>query len=94
MGDPMKPVRFPQPAQRPNGTGAFWDYAAAADAFGSVIDGLTAPEDMSLRDALSLMLVEGKERLTVLDGEGSPKGTLALEAITRLIGPDERAAKA
>jgi osmoprotectant transport system ATP-binding protein len=57
-------------------------------------DGLTAPEDTSLRDALSLMLVEGKERLTVLDGEGRPKGALALHAITRLIGPDERAAKA
>ena len=56
--------------------------------------GLTAPDDTSLRDALSLMLVEGKERLTVLDGEGRAKGTLALEAITRLIGPDERAAKA
>jgi osmoprotectant transport system ATP-binding protein len=55
---------------------------------------LTAPEDTSLRDALSLMLVEGKERLTVLDGEGRPRGSLALHAITRLIGPDERAAKA
>jgi osmoprotectant transport system ATP-binding protein len=56
--------------------------------------GLTAPEDTSLLDAMSLLLVEGKERLTVLDGEGRPKGALALEAITRLIGPDERAAKA
>ena len=27
----MKPVRFPQPAHRPSGTGAFWDYAAAAE---------------------------------------------------------------
>jgi osmoprotectant transport system ATP-binding protein len=53
--------------------------------------GLTAPEDTSLRDALSVMLVEGKERLTVLDEEGRPKGAVALEAITRLIGPDERA---
>src|SRR6266540_7523134 len=56
--------------------------------------GLTAPEDMSLRDALSVMLVEGTERLTVVDGDGRPKGALALGAITRLIGPDERAAKA
>jgi osmoprotectant transport system ATP-binding protein len=56
--------------------------------------GLTAPEDMSLRDALSAMLVEGTERLTVLDDEGRPKGAVPLEAITRLIGPDERAAKA
>ena len=56
--------------------------------------GLAAPEDTSLLDAMSLLLVEGKERLTVLDGDGRPKGALALEAITRLIGPDERAAKA
>jgi osmoprotectant transport system ATP-binding protein len=55
--------------------------------------GLTAEEDMSLHDALSLMLVEGKERLTVLDAEGRPTGAVALEAITRLIGPGERAAK-
>jgi osmoprotectant transport system ATP-binding protein len=55
-------------------------------------DGPMAPKDMSLRDALSLMLVEGRERLTVLDDDGRPAGTLALHAITRLIGPDERAA--
>jgi osmoprotectant transport system ATP-binding protein len=55
--------------------------------------GLTAPGDTSLRDALSLMLVEGKERLTVLDEDGLPKGTVALESITRLIGPEERTAR-
>jgi osmoprotectant transport system ATP-binding protein len=55
--------------------------------------GLTAPADMSLRDALSLMLVEGKERLTVLHGDGRPKGVVALVSITRLIGPEERTAK-
>ena len=27
----MKPFRFAQPAHRPFGTGAFWDYAAAAE---------------------------------------------------------------
>ena len=53
-------------------------------------DGLTAPEDTSLRDALSIMLVEGKDRLTVLDGEGRPKGAIALDDITRLIGPQSR----
>jgi osmoprotectant transport system ATP-binding protein len=52
--------------------------------------GLTAPESTSLRDALSLMLVEGKERLTVLDGDGRPKGVVPLEAITHLIGPEAR----
>jgi osmoprotectant transport system ATP-binding protein len=55
--------------------------------------GLTAPADTSLRDALSMMLVEGKERLTVLDGDGRPKGVVALGSITRLIGPEERTAK-
>jgi osmoprotectant transport system ATP-binding protein len=54
--------------------------------------GPTATTDTSLRDALSVMLVEGKERLVVVDEEGRPTGTVALESITRLIGPDEKAA--
>ena len=52
----------------------------------------TATTQTSLRDALSLMLVEGKERLVVVDEDGNPTGTVALDAITRLIGPDEKAA--
>jgi osmoprotectant transport system ATP-binding protein len=52
--------------------------------------GSTAPEDTSLRDALSQMLVEGTERLTVVDSSGTPKGTVTLETITRLIGPEQR----
>jgi osmoprotectant transport system ATP-binding protein len=55
-------------------------------------NGPTARADASLRDALSLMLVEGIERLTVVDADGRSAGTVALEAITRLIGPDEKAA--
>ncbi len=55
-------------------------------------DGPMAPRDMSLRDALSLMLVEGREQLTVLDDDGRPAGTVSLHSITRLIGPDEKAA--
>ncbi len=55
-------------------------------------DGPTATEDTSLRDALSLMLVEGRERVVVVDEEGRPTGTVALDSITRLIGPDEKAA--
>ena len=51
----------------------------------------SAREDTSLRDALSLMLVEGAGRLTVLDSSGAAKGTVALETITRLIGPKPRA---
>jgi osmoprotectant transport system ATP-binding protein len=50
-----------------------------------------ALEDTSLRDALSLMLTEGVGRLTVLDGEGRAKGTVTLETITRLVGPDRPA---
>jgi osmoprotectant transport system ATP-binding protein len=56
--------------------------------------GPTAPKDMSLRDALSMMLVDGKERVTVVDEDESPVGTVALDSITRLIGPDEKAATA
>jgi osmoprotectant transport system ATP-binding protein len=53
----------------------------------------SARDDMSLRDALSLMLTEGVERLTVVDGEGRVKGSVALRTITRLIGPDEPAVR-
>ncbi|MGH2714458.1 MAG: ABC transporter ATP-binding protein [Thermoleophilaceae bacterium] len=56
--------------------------------------GPAARDDTFLRDVLSLMLTEGVERVTVLDGEGRPKGTVAFETITGLIGPEERAVKA
>jgi osmoprotectant transport system ATP-binding protein len=55
--------------------------------------GPAARQDTLLRDVLSLMLTEGAERVTVLDGDGRPTGTVALEAITGLIGPEERAAR-
>jgi osmoprotectant transport system ATP-binding protein len=55
-------------------------------------DGPTGTADTSLRDALSLMLVEGKERLVVVDEDGRPTGTVGLDSITRLIGPDQKAA--
>jgi osmoprotectant transport system ATP-binding protein len=54
----------------------------------------SAPEDTTLRDALSMMLVDGADRLTVLDGEGRPCGSIALETITRLIGPDSKVVEA
>ena len=57
-------------------------------------NGPTAHPEMSLRDALSLMLVEGTERLTVVDEDGRRTGTVALTSITRLIGPDEKAVRA
>jgi osmoprotectant transport system ATP-binding protein len=58
---------------------------------GDGVGRLKAREDTSLRDALSQMLVEGAERLTVVDESGAPKGTVSLETITRLIGPEKRA---
>jgi osmoprotectant transport system ATP-binding protein len=56
--------------------------------------GPTAPADTSLRDALSMMLVEGRERITVVDENDRPTGTVALHSITSLIGPDEKAVSA
>ena len=55
-------------------------------------DAPTAPEGTSLRDALSMMLVEGRERIVVVDDNGRPSGSVALESITRLIGPGQKAA--
>jgi osmoprotectant transport system ATP-binding protein len=52
--------------------------------------GPALPDHTSLRDALSVMLVEGAERVTVLDREGGPRGTVALETITSLIGPESK----
>ena len=49
------------------------------------------PCDTSLRDALSQMLVDGAERVTAVDANGESKGTVTLEMITRLIGPEQRA---
>jgi osmoprotectant transport system ATP-binding protein len=54
----------------------------------------SAREDTFLRDVLSMMLTEGAERMTVLDSDGKPKGTVALEKITGLIGPEEGAVRA
>ncbi|HZN90251.1 MAG TPA: ATP-binding cassette domain-containing protein [Thermoleophilaceae bacterium] len=56
--------------------------------------GPTAREDTLLRDVLSLLLTEGAERVTVLDGDGKPKGTVTLDKITGLIGPQEGAVRA
>ncbi|MEA2316175.1 MAG: osmoprotectant transport system ATP-binding protein [Solirubrobacteraceae bacterium] len=49
-----------------------------------------ASPDMTLRDALSLMLTEGSSELIVLDN-GEPFGYLTLDAVSRLLagGPEE-----
>ena len=44
----------------------------------------------TLRDALSLMLTEGVGRVAVVDDDGRVKGTVALESIARLVGPENR----
>jgi osmoprotectant transport system ATP-binding protein len=49
-----------------------------------------ADEDMTLRDALSLMLTEGSTELVVRDGSGEVRGHLTLEAISRMLGEAAR----
>jgi osmoprotectant transport system ATP-binding protein len=45
-----------------------------------------ARSDMTLRDALSLMLTEGASELVVRSPDGDVRGYLTLEALTRLLG--------
>jgi osmoprotectant transport system ATP-binding protein len=63
-----------------------------------LLDGAPAPngsrpeadEDMTLRDALSLMLTEGSTDLIVRDDSGGVRGHLTLEAISRMLGAASR----
>jgi osmoprotectant transport system ATP-binding protein len=48
-------------------------------------DGPRTDLETTLRDAVSLMLVEGAARLVVVDGHGSPVGVLSLERLTDLL---------
>jgi osmoprotectant transport system ATP-binding protein len=45
-----------------------------------------AGPDMTLRDALSLMLTEGSTELEVRDDDGGVRGYLTLEAVSRMLG--------
>jgi osmoprotectant transport system ATP-binding protein len=45
-----------------------------------------AGPDMTLRDALSLMLTEGSSELEVHDDDGGVRGYLTLEALSRMLG--------
>ena len=59
-------------------------------------DGHRRPEadpEVTLRDALSLMLTEGASELAVRDGEGGVRGYLTLEAVSRMLGSAERVAR-
>jgi osmoprotectant transport system ATP-binding protein len=54
-----------------------------------VTNGNRRPEagpDMTLRDALSLMLTEGSTELEVQDDDGGVRGYLTLEALSRMLG--------
>jgi osmoprotectant transport system ATP-binding protein len=54
-------------------------------------DALTAPVDMTLRDALSLMLTGGASSIVVVDGRGEPVGLLTVDVVSRLLAsrPEE-----
>jgi osmoprotectant transport system ATP-binding protein len=51
----------------------------------------SAPAGTSLRDALSLMLSEGATRVAVLGPDGTATGSVSLEAIAAMLGPESRA---
>ena len=50
----------------------------------------SAPSGTSLRDALSLMLTEGTTRVMVLGQDGTTVGSVSLEAIAAMLGPESR----
>jgi osmoprotectant transport system ATP-binding protein len=52
---------------------------------GSPPDGPRAPGTTTLRDALSLMMSEGADRLVVVDAAGEPLGALSVDRIGRVL---------
>jgi osmoprotectant transport system ATP-binding protein len=52
---------------------------------GASANGPRASLDTSLRDALSLMLETGSERLTAVDAEGRPAGVVTVELVSRAL---------
>ena len=51
----------------------------------------STPASTTLRDALSLMLTEGETRITVTGQDGAPRGSISLQAIAAMLGPEQRA---
>ena len=51
--------------------------------------GPAVPQDISLHYALSMMLAEGTTQLDVVDGDGNAVASVRLEAITKLIAPEQ-----
>jgi osmoprotectant transport system ATP-binding protein len=53
------------------------------------LDGVSGPtlgESTTLREALSLMLSDGSRAIIVVDGDGNPRGTLSLDALSAHLG--------
>jgi osmoprotectant transport system ATP-binding protein len=53
---------------------------------GSAANGPRADLATTLRDALSLMLESGSERLTAVDADGRPAGVVTVEMVSRALG--------
>jgi osmoprotectant transport system ATP-binding protein len=51
--------------------------------------GPAVPQDISLHYALSMMLAEGTTQLDVVDGDGNAVASVRLDAITKLIAPEQ-----
>ena len=58
---------------------------------GLPLDGPRTSLETTLRDALSLMLTEGAERLVVVDESGDVAGLLSVAHVSRLLAGDEAA---
>jgi osmoprotectant transport system ATP-binding protein len=50
----------------------------------------SAPASTTLRDALSLMLTAGETRITVTGQDGTALGSISLQAIAAMLGPETR----
>jgi osmoprotectant transport system ATP-binding protein len=60
------------------------------DAGGTRPDGVaTARSDTTLRDALSIMLTSGSDKLLVLRDDGEPAGLLTVELVGRMLSEPE-----
>jgi osmoprotectant transport system ATP-binding protein len=51
----------------------------------------SAPASTTLRDALSLMLTAGETRITVTGQDGAARGSISLQAIAAMLGPERSA---
>ncbi|MDU5193057.1 MAG: CBS domain-containing protein, partial [Mixta calida] len=58
-------------------------YAGAAARRGEWLDAAPVPEDMSLREALSLFIARQTDKLPVADAQGAPLGVLHFSDLLR-----------